>query len=245
MSEVIMLIPTYNRAEILEDCLSKLDKLKPQPTKYVFLENNSIDSTLEIIQNFNRPKEIIRLWFVKDATKRLGSPYAIMGIVRQYLLKKARQLNPDYAIFVDDDTLIYTKDFISRITSNKKDVVGGPYMRNSILGLWLATVFFDGEKKQIKKGCKGLQKVWWTSTGCLCLSRKIIQDRRVNFVPLMEGEGEDFTYGINASKFGYDNWIDCTIRIGHYFQLDQKRAWMVKDGSTKDNYEYVDFEYEE
>jgi len=245
MTEVVMLIPTYNRVEILEDCLSKLDKLDPQPAKYVFLENNSTDNTLKIIRNFNRPKEIIRLWFVNNATKRLDNPFAIMGIVRQHLLKKARQLNPDYAVFLDDDILVYTKDFIKRITSNGKDIVGGPYLRSSQYGMWLASVFWGkdekGEFKGLRRNCKGLKKVCWTSTGCLCLSRKIIQDRRVNFVPLLEDTGEDFGYCIKASRLGYDVWLDCTVKLGHYARLDQKRPWMLKEGSEK---EYVDFEYE-
>lgn len=245
MDNVIMLIPTYNRSRILEDCLSKLDKLKPQPSKYIFLENNSIDNTLEIIQNFNHPKEIIRFWFVKDATKRLDNHYGVIGIIRHYLLKKARQLNPDYAIFLDDDVLVYTEDFIKRITSNKKDIVGGPVLRNSSEGMWLSTVFWGKDEKGNmfkgrRKSCMGLHKVCWTSTGCLCLSRKIIQDKRVNFYPLMKDACEDFGYNIRASKLGYEVWLDCTIKLGHY-QLSNKRPWSLKEGSET---EYVDFEYE-
>ena len=244
--KTIMLIPTYNRAKFLAHCLSKLDMLDPQPDKYVFLENNSTDDTLETIQKFNRPKEIIRLWFVKDTIKRLGNPFAIMGIVRQFLLKKARQINLDYAIFLDDDILVYDEDFIERITSKGKDIIGGPYLRSSEYGMWLATVFWGkdekGEFKGHRKSCKGLKKVCWTSTGCLCLSHKIIQDRRVNFYPLLEGAGEDFGYCIKANELGYEVWLDCTVKLGHYARLNQKRPWMVKDGKP---HEYVEFEYGE
>jgi glycosyltransferase involved in cell wall biosynthesis len=249
-NKVIFLIPTYNNATFLRDCLGKLIELYPQPDLYVFLENNSTDDTLQVIQDFKGPKKLIRLWFKEDLIEKAGNPYEGIGIARQVLLEYARKLNPNYAIFIDDDIVIYPPDFVTQITRRHKDVIGAPYLRRYPEGTFLASKWKRKGKDKLwfKSKCKGLQKVYVTSAGCICLSRRIIQDKRVNFHPVIWTEklkaSEDFSYCIRAHHAGYDVWLDGDINgIGHYAEIDKDKPWMVTRDAHGNVNGHIKFKY--
>jgi hypothetical protein len=54
------------------------------------------------------------------STGRTGSSrwvlggFETIGLVRQFLLQRARQLNPDYALFLDADMVIKSRDLLRR-----------------------------------------------------------------------------------------------------------------------------------
>ena len=244
----VVLLPTYNHAPLLAHCLSLCDELYPQPDKYIFFENNSKDNTMEVIRSFKHPKEIIRMWFIDDAVKKLGNPYAIIGIARQYLLKRARQLNPEYVIFIDDDILLMNPDFITRIIKHKKDIVGAPYLRPFPEGMFIASKWKRKGKKKLwfKSKCKGFQKVHVTSAGCMCIRRRVFQDKRINFYPIIWGEkkaSEDFGYCMRAHKYGYKVFIDCTITVGHYAQVYSYKPWQIIRDEKGEAKGYIEFKY--
>jgi len=244
---VIALIATFNHAVLLEKCLQYLDRLDPQFDKYIFFENNSTDETLDLIKRFNHPKELIRLYFRPDLIKVAGNPHEGIGWARQILLDRARRLNPDYAIFIDDDIAIFYEAFIDQITSHHKDVVGGAYLRDFREGRLIASKWKRKGMKGIwyKKACMGFQECYVTSAGCLCLSRKIIQDRRVNFMPIIwnteQKASEDFGYCIRAANAGYKIYLDCTFRLGHMqnAMVSPNKPWHLKE----DGKGYIDFSF--
>jgi hypothetical protein len=85
-----------------------------------------------------------------------------------------------------------------------------------------------------------LDEPYVTSAGCLCLSRKIIQDKRVNFYPIIQDNAsEDFSYYIQARNNGYKIYLDGTNALGHGNPLKNSSAWTF-DSSTK---QYVPFSY--
>lgn len=241
---VIFLTPTFNNAETLHRCFEYLKNLYPQPFKHIILENNSVDATLKVINGWKESRgdiEVIRLWFRSDAVKVLG-PYGVIGTVRQILLDRARRLDPDYAIFIDDDVFIGNVDFILRVTSWNKDLVGGPYLRKFPEGMFLASKWLNLDRNRrvmpyrLKSRVNGFEEVFMTSAGALCISRRLLQDRRVNFMPILSSEdtSEDFGYCIRARKAGYKVWIDGTLKMGHYIGNTGKKAWSVnEDGSYK------------
>jgi len=247
---VICCIPTRSQSILLEDCLAHLSRLEPNFDRYLFFINNCTDNTLNVIKKFKRPKEIIRMWFVDDAIKRLGNPYSIIGIARQYLLKRTRQLNPDYMIFIDSDITLFYKYFIDQITCHEKDIVGAPYLRPFPEGMFLASKWDRGDRKLwYKKACKGFQRCSVTSGGCLCLSRKAIQDKRLFFDPPIWNKkrkaSEDFSYCIRAGKAGYKIWIDCDLQIGHYATASDYKPWMIRKDKKSKNIGYVDFSFKD
>lgn len=240
--KVIMLIPVYNCEKILPALFERLFALNPKPSLFVFAENNSTDNTLEILGTFKGPKKIIRVWFRDDATA--SSPYEAIGQIRQLLLTFARRYDPDYAIFLDSD-VFPPRILIDRLWSWQKDIVGGSYPRLFPQGVFLASKWAtakDNEYLLHPRIEKPLDEPWLTSAGCLCLSRKIIQDKRINFYPLLEGDiSEDFGFCLKACEMGYKIYLDGTLNLTHL--IPEKRPYKpwIMDESGK----YLSFSYGE
>ncbi|MGA8856733.1 MAG: glycosyltransferase [Candidatus Bathyarchaeia archaeon] len=122
----VLLMPCKQAAGSLPNgVLDALLKLDPQPDLYVFCENNSTDRTLKWLADFPRPKEIIRLWFRDNALSSCRLPGELVAVVRDLLLQRARQLEADFAILMDADIMVHTRDLIPRLTSRAGDIVGG------------------------------------------------------------------------------------------------------------------------
>jgi len=250
--KVCFLIPVYNNAEILPKLFHHLDKLKPQPSMTFFCENNSRDTTLWLIKKHykHKPHKIIRVWFRDDAAQACESVYEPIAHVRQLLLTAARHYNPDYAIFLDADVLPLSPNLIEILTGWRKDIVGGSYVRLFPEGPFLAS-------KWAVEGKPGLLRFYrvpfaelmtplMTSAGCLCLSRRVIQDKRLNFWPLrksMSGKkgefaSEDFGYCLNARDLGYEIYLDGTAVLWHDLAQLRPKPWTKKhDGK------YIKFRY--
>lgn len=223
-----MLIPVYNRGDILPTFFKFLYQLNPQPDLYVFAENNSSDDTLKKLQEFKLPHKIIRVWFRKDAAMLSINRYIPIAHIRQLLLTFARDYDSDYAIFLDSDVFPQTKELIKSLTSWNKDVVGGAYMRKFPSGIGLASKWKDPNKGYMlrQKAHLPLEEPEVTSAGCLCLSRKIIQDKRVNFYPVRIYASEDFGYCLQAREHGYQIFLDSITQLRHAFHANNTtKAW--------------------
>jgi glycosyltransferase involved in cell wall biosynthesis len=201
---VVVLIPTYNSARFWPEVSERLLRLDPQPDLYIFAENNSTDKTLQLISKFNRPKEIIRLWFRDDALDFLETRFDPVAIVRQFLLQRTRQLDPDFAIFLDSDILVESEDLIPRLTRwvDRVDtpgmiLVGGPYprllpdgkgVRVAAISGWWEDDSLPWRESLMHRPI--LEPVNVCGTGCMCLPRRLIQDVRLNFYPVKTSEYE-------------------------------------------------------
>jgi len=196
--KVIVLIATYNNSKILPIWFNFLYKLNPQPIEYVFAENNSDDGTLDLIGKFRRPHKLIRVWFKDKPIRKGESNYLTIAHIRQLLLSYARKADCDYAVFLDTDIFPLTANLIEHLVNWKVDVVGGKYMRFFPEGLMIASYWFgkNGMFMLKPKTFLPFEEVAVTSGGCLCLSKRIIQDRRVNFYPIYGKyhTSEDFGY---------------------------------------------------
>jgi hypothetical protein len=229
-----------------------LEKLDPQPDYYIFITNNVTDNTLKVLDAFNKKHpdtKIINFDFPTDIVSRLGSPYGPIAVVRQMLLNQVRKLSVDYAIFLDDDIFLADKDFITKIISNNKDIVGGAYFRTYPHGDILSYLTENDRKEESKSPylmrnyqLHKLFKVVAVGGGCMCISNKVLMDKRVNFYPITEyykdgTNAEDYAYCVLAGKLGYEVWVDDRFKVCHY-QIHKARPWRVNDKG-----EYIPFEY--
>jgi len=250
----ILLVAVYQCEDVLDEWASWIRKLNPKPSKIVFCENGSTDDTLKKCLSLKIKDvdiEVIRFWTADMRDRKifpLEKCYDVIGHARQLLLTRARQLDPDYAIYIDSDIFLLDPTTIEALTIWKKDIIGGAYMRIFPTGLKVATLFYAsdmlGEKirrwRKLDKLVAGkiLYAVHATSGGCLCLSRKIIQDRRVNFYPVPEKHSEDFGYCDTAQKLGYQVYLDGMLKIGHKQEL-KWRAWdEVREREEGHDYDY-------
>jgi glycosyltransferase involved in cell wall biosynthesis len=250
-TKIILLVPVHNVAKRFaewEDCIYQL---RPKPTKVIFCENNSYDNTLELLKNFSLPHEIIRFWIKDDAQAHQG-PYCNIAHARQLLLTRARHLDPDYAIFVDDDIYITTPSALQIMASHKKDIVGGTYLRLFPEGLFIASKWkYPDGRIQLRDWVEEpFQEIHMTSGGFLCLSREVIQDRRLHFFPLLDDESaEDFGFCLLAHDLNYKTYLDGIVRLQHG-DRHRHRPWFtvgkddtVHKGIKLGRFEYVQYEF--
>lgn len=246
----IVLMPCRQSARYLPTVLESLKALRPQPDRYTFLENNSVDNTLQLLIDFNRPKEIIRVWFRDDVSAATGDQYLAMKHVRQLLLTRARQLNPDYAIFLDSDVKVASssRNLIERLTTpTKYPILGGPYSDaiNPLQYCALVTRemaqlpawFREGDRYfflPVTKIFKDwpVHEVSATGGGCMSISRKVLQNPNINFYPGLSSMeyAEDFGYCEQARRQGYRTGIDRSIVLTHEHPImsiipPEERAW--------------------
>ena len=264
-------MPCHQAAKYFDSVTSALYKLDPQPDLYVFTENNSTDGTFDLIQQFDRPKRIIRLRFPDDAvrTGRLRFPthhqtvHDVVGAIRQCLLQVARQLDPDFAILLDSDIRIRSHDLIWRLTRwsddpvyrrNQVDIVCGPIRRLSPWGRHFAAFGVGSTREEFSMienrppPTRILDEVLLAGDGCMCLPRRVIQDKRLYFYPVIHPEleeenaitrrqaaqanfpipnfSEDVAFSLHARKLGYKFYLDWSIYIDHWMD-DQTKPWTL------------------
>lgn len=239
---IILLCPIYQCENIFDEWATYVKKLDPKPTRIIFCENNSTDSTLEKAWNFKMEgveTEVIRFYTANMRDKKIfpfKNCYDVIAHARQLLLTRARYLDPDYAVYIDSDIFLQDPTTLESLTIWQKDIIGGMYRRVFPGGVYIATLFYSNSKLKektgkwvkIKKFPMGvpLVEVHATSGGLLCLSRKAIQDKKLNFYPVIKGYSEDFGYCKRAHILGYSVWIDGTVNVGHIIKA-KWRAWDI------------------
>jgi len=252
----ILLVSTQNSGNHLNVWKKAIESPYPLPEKIIFCENDSTDETRSLINSWTFPHELIS--FKSKSNDIEKDIYKIVAKNRQLLLNRAKEINPKFAIFIDDDVFPDDQNIIKTLISYNSDIDGGAYLRYFeedipyIASKWDINAplkqlppIVPGLKNQInefkKKGNKYLMfytcenklyRVAMTSAGCLCLSRKIIQDKRINFFPrknlnYQDLISEDFGYCLLAKKFGYEVYLDGDIKLSHLkFGLEKKRPWI-------------------
>jgi hypothetical protein len=251
---VILLVPVRNVEEVWFAWEKMVKALDPRPEKVVFCENNSTDRTLELVWDWDYPHEVIRIWTRDDAATP-ERKYEVIARVRDLLLDRARQLNPDYAIFLDYDVFPVNKDLIGRLTSHGKDAVGGVYRRSTYPNhMWICGAFLIDPllKKQIPKKLKvdlrerrrrgekavqlsdctpELHPALGAGMGCFCISRRIIQNRNIYFHPTIGTKSEDYTFCDRILKEGFEIYLDGGVKLLHaYPTAGKERPWIIKGG---------------
>jgi len=234
---VILLVALKDSGDILDDWFKYINKLDPAPEQIIFCTNNSSDNTIEKLYSIDTDIKfrLIRFWTRSWKEVAKIDRYLTIAVARQFLLTKARYLDPDYAIFLDDDVFPKDKDMIKTLTTWGVDIVGGSYLRAFPFGIFIGSLWKDptGRYKYTtyKKRHQPLDEPVATSAGCLCLSRKAIQDRRLNFYPRPKADAsEDFGYCFKARELGYRIYLDGLVTLTHRLRK-KDRAWMIqKDG---------------
>ena len=232
--DVIICVPVYRSASYLETLFSGLYKLEPQPSKVIFVENNSTDNTLIKVARYKRPHEVIRFWLRDDWIKHSDTVYDAVAIARQFGLQRSRELKPDYLLFFDSDMIINQKDLLDELTRWPTDIVGGAYLRLFHVdavpeysqpegaSVMLAASWKHPQIPNMLQRRSRALKIPFDDTvltvggGCLLLNNKVFNDERINFYPIqIENHSEDFGYVEAARRFGYTVGLDSAARISH------------------------------
>lgn len=248
--------PSYNDAKILPEFLRSLDDIDPMISYHLFATNNCVDPTPKLVDSHlkRRAGEHLRFNLPRDFVKMIDEPYAGVGIARQYLLKRAREImekdkSYTHALCLDTDIYMDDRDALEKITSWGADIIGGSYVRLFPEGKFLATRFITKNKTESplkEKVFYDLAIPFVTSAGFMCLSRKVVLDDRLRFFPIWKtlsnghvntDTSEDFGFCLLAHKFGYSTFVDGTVRLRHLASPKQRSFLMGQYGK------YMDFKY--
>lgn len=95
---VIAVVVTYNRKDLLVECLEAILKQSLKPSKIILIDNNSTDGTNELLkQRGFMDDESIEYVLLSKNIGGAGGFYEGMKIANRY--------NPDYIWIMDDDTI--------------------------------------------------------------------------------------------------------------------------------------------
>ncbi len=120
MSLVSIIIPVYNSEKWLDRCIESLVTQTYKNIELIFVDDESTDKSIEIIKNYQKNFDFIRLASINHAGQ---------SVARNYGVKIA---NGEYICFVDSDDYV-TKDYCELLvtsmkTTNADIVVGGMSM---------------------------------------------------------------------------------------------------------------------
>lgn len=256
--KTLFVITLYKSLKFLPKQFSCLHQLDPKPDLTLFIINNSLDEIQYIRENYKLPFKICSMWFRSDATKIIEpKAFGIIGLIRQIGLDYFRHHKEyDWLMFVDDDIYILEKEYIKKMTEWNFDLIGAPYLRNFPSGVWLAAKWATTSpgKFLLRKPILlkyPLDTPAMISGGTMCISRRLGDDKRINFYPIKDENvpilrrmeaSEDFAYCFKARHYGYQCYWRTDVKVFHdYFRtMKDPKPWTVKDLETE---ECIDFFY--
>jgi GT2 family glycosyltransferase len=222
---------------------------------------------------YDVPSEIIQLPdFPRDFTKRHdksdegGGSSEHMAIIRQRLWERARQLNADWTFMCDVDMFAASTDVLDIMSGWKVDYVAARILRYQ-QGEYRLNANWHGSPRKFKEpnyACgieydlipkelivarppppelPALDSTPTWACGFYCFSRRLVQDRRLNWHPRLKGFSEDIGFCTHARKLGYQPHLDCVVTIDHVAH-DSKtplKPWSVSECGELTGKKYFEF----
>lgn len=135
---------------------------------------------------------------------------------RNRICKKVVDEKYDYVVMIDEDNppMRNPLDLIDL----RKDIIGLPTLTFKE-GKILWNVLEDGEEK------KGLKEVEWVGSGCMVLSRKVLEDIKAPFMRVWDEDGiavvgQDKAFCERAKEKGYKIWVHWDYVCSHFKEIN-------------------------
>lgn len=124
MKKIAAIVVTYNRCELLKECISALQK-STVPVEILIVDNASTDNTAETVQALLPAGKISYF----NTQKNIGGAGGF-----NFGMKKAYELGFDYFWLMDDDTIVEPDTLSKLLEADEK--LAGNYGFLSSLALW-------------------------------------------------------------------------------------------------------------
>lgn len=222
MKLISVVIPTYNRAEMLCECVDSILNSTYENLEIIVVDNNSTDQTVDIVQEKYADEQRVKVVALKENLMAAGG--------RNEGIKVS---TGDYILFVDNDNIVY-KDMIELLVNEmeKDATVGltGPLSINRHSGdaIWLVSGdyhFFSSRPKTLYAGKKisevNLEKIYDTcySPNIMMVSRKAIEAVG-GFDKSYYAMYEEADFGYRILKAGFNARIVTDARTYHMSHVD-------------------------
>lgn len=115
MSDVSIIIVTYNSADVIKTCLSRIrDNAYSLQVEVILVDNNSQDDTLAVVEQFSRDIQGTLILHIIRNQKNIGYAPAVNQGLRKMNSNIVILLNPD--VFLTDNFLSKVCSFLTRDT---------------------------------------------------------------------------------------------------------------------------------
>ena len=193
--KISVIICTYNRAEILKECLDSLlnSSFDQKAFEIIVIDNNSTDLTKKVVKEHIIPDDVLRYCL----EKKQGLSFA-----RNRGWKEAKGL---WVCYLDDDSYIgenFFQKIIETIERNEFDIFGGVYLPWYKYGKpkWYLDDYASNYKKNHNLGALAFNE--FVDGGIMIVRRSVFKD--------IGGFSKEF--GMNGENIGYGEEIDFQIR---------------------------------
>lgn len=208
-----VVIPNYNGEKYIQKCLQSLTKQSMKPDQIIIVDNNSKDSSIEIIKN----QEIPNMRLI-ELTENQGFSVAVN--------KGIKESKSEFVILLNNDTEVQ-EDFIYNLCNamkyddnifsccskmlryDNRDIIDDAGDGYTILG-W-STKFGDGKKEIYYNK----QREVFSSCAGASIYRKSIFDKIGYFDENFFAYLEDVDISYRARVFGYKNYYEPSARVYH------------------------------
>lgn len=217
MKLVSIIIPTYNRAQMLCDCIDSILKSTYTNLEVIIVDNRSTDQTVDLIRSKYRQKNQVRIVRLKKNMMAAGG--------RNAGIKKAKG---EYLLFVDNDNIVYP-DMVQLLVEEmeRDDQIGlvGPLSMDKYNDdkIWLVSGdynFFTSRPKILYSG-KKIEDVELDKHYKTCYSPNIMMVRK-DVIQAVGGFDrayfamyEEADFGYRIQRAGYKAYIVTDARTCH------------------------------
>lgn len=232
--EVIAVVVTYNRKELLEECIQALLNQNYKNCKILIVDNASIDGTQEYVKKYIDNEKVI----YTNTGKNLGGAGGF-----NYGIKEAYKIGCDFVWLMDDDCIVH-EDTLQELIKADKELNGNYGFLSSVV-LWK-----DGnpcqmnKQKIVRKWYEGAQKLKYglLKTYYATFVSFFIKSDVVKKVGLPIKEffiwGDDVEYTNRISK-GYDCYIVGKSQVLHATKNNEGSNIAKDDVERISRYQYA------
>lgn len=232
--KVAALVVTYNRIDLLKECIKALINQSEKVNDIIIIDNDSIDGTREYLSQINDES-----FHIKLLNKNVGGSGGFFEGISFF----QRQLNDDYIWIMDDDT-IPERDALSKLKNAANYVGSFGFLASNVR--WI-----DGEPSAVNIPAINSSK--WTYTVnsnkdefypilssasfvSILIPKKIID--KVG-MPIKEFFiwGDDVEYTLRISKRNLSYYVPYSIVV-HKIKNNKSMSIINEDGSRIDRYFY-------
>lgn len=205
---ISIIIPTYNRHDILKDCLESVYNLDFENKEVIVVDDASNDGTEEMIK-----REFPEVIYIKKE-KRTGVGSKNLGI---------KKSSGAYLWFLDSDSFVQNKDCLKEmigIMEENKNIgsIGGEIIeRDDVKYIRMLRFFKNAKETRLDEiGPKNLilQDVDYSPT-CNCFVRRELVEKIGGFEESYFYVGEDAELGKRIRDLGFRNVIDRRTLVEH------------------------------
>lgn len=230
--KVIAVVVTYNRKELLKECIEALLNQDYKNCSILIVDNASTDGTFEHIENYIDNEKII----YKNTGANLGGAGGF-----NFGMKEAYKIGCEFIWVMDDDCIVH-EDSLSKLIEASKDLNGNYgflsskvlWKDNSICKMNIPKKTFSTWQKDFQSK---IQKIAMASFVSLFLKTSVVKDIGLPIKDFFIWT-DDWEYTRRISK-KYKCYYVTNSVVTHKSKLNEGASIATVDGDRLDRFKYL------